>query len=250
MIKECKICGLKDDEKYFIKGRRRGVSCQSKYLKEWREKNGEYINDYNKENANKIKKLKKRHYDNNTRYYAQKNKCWYNANKEYKLKYNKEWKIKNPDKVKLHNINRKEYGKKYRKENAEKIKEYYHTIKEKRKLYRSSRYKTDAKYKISTLIRGSFKQAFDIYTKNGKIKTIKEYGIDIKAIIEKLGKPPQDGRQYHIDHIFPVSAFDLTNPEHIKLCWHPDNLRWLEASENMSKGNKYNEELFEEYISR
>ena len=117
-------------------------------------------------------------------------------------------------------------------------------------MYRSSRYKTDAKYKISTLIRGSFKQAFDIYTKNGKIKTIKEYGIDIKAIIEKLGKPPQDGRQYHIDHIFPVSAFDLTNPEHIKLCWHPDNLRWLEASENMSKGNKYNEELFEEYISR
>jgi hypothetical protein len=46
-----------------------------------------------------------------------------------------------------------------------------------------------------------------------------------------------------------VSAFDLENQEHIKLCWHPNNLQWLEASENMSKGDKYNEELFEEYVN-
>ena len=60
-------------------------------------------------------------------------------------------------------------------------------------------------------------------------------------------KPEGD---HHIDHILPVSAFDFTNEEHVKLCWLPENLQWLEKSENLSKGDKHNKKEFEEYVKK
>jgi len=88
------------------------------------------------------------------------------------------------------------------------------------------------------------------YSRTGKIWSIKKYPIDMKSIIEKLGIPPQDGKKYHIDHILPINAFDHNDLKMIKLCWHPDNLQWLEASENVKKFNKYDLKEFDKYILR
>jgi hypothetical protein len=46
------------------------------------------------------------------------------------------------------------------------------------------------------------------------------------------------GTYWHVDHIVPVSHFDLTNPEHVKLVHHYTNLRPMEAAANMMRGNK------------
>jgi hypothetical protein len=43
------------------------------------------------------------------------------------------------------------------------------------------------------------------------------------------------GSYWHVDHIIPRSVFDPTNDQHIKWCWSLENLRPLEAWENMSK---------------
>ena len=118
------------------------------------------------------------------------------------------------------------------------------------KQYVNNKYKFNDEFKITTIIRNSFRHYIKLYSKSGKIKSVFKYGIDIKAIVEKLGTPPNDGKVYHIDHIFPVSAFDLNNPEHIKLCWAPENLRWLEANENLSKSNKYDLNEFQEYVNQ
>lgn len=45
---------------------------------------------------------------------------------------------------------------------------------------------------------------------------------------------------WHIDHIRPVSSFDLTKKSHIAKCFHYTNLQPLWGTENMSKGAKYN----------
>ena len=46
------------------------------------------------------------------------------------------------------------------------------------------------------------------------------------------------GRAWHIDHIIPCSAFDLTRPEHVRQCFHFTNLRPLWARANLRKGSK------------
>ena len=46
------------------------------------------------------------------------------------------------------------------------------------------------------------------------------------------------GSHWHIDHIIPVTAFDLENPEHVSRCFHFSNLRPLPARENLRKGNR------------
>lgn len=49
------------------------------------------------------------------------------------------------------------------------------------------------------------------------------------------------GSHWHIDHIIPVSAFDLGNPEHVRRCFHFSNLRPLRARENLRKSCRITE---------
>lgn len=46
------------------------------------------------------------------------------------------------------------------------------------------------------------------------------------------------GSYWHIDHIIPCAAFDLSKPEQQRQCFHYLNLQPLEAKANMSKGAK------------
>jgi transposase len=41
-----------------------------------------------------------------------------------------------------------------------------------------------------------------------------------------------------IDHIVPVCAFDLTDPEHLVRCNHPSNIRLVSSQTNQRKGGK------------
>ena len=41
---------------------------------------------------------------------------------------------------------------------------------------------------------------------------------------------------WHIDHIRPVSSFDLSDPEQLRDCWSLPNLRPLWARDNVAKG--------------
>jgi hypothetical protein len=43
--------------------------------------------------------------------------------------------------------------------------------------------------------------------------------------------------EWHIDHIFPISAFNFTKPEdpEFRQCWALDNLRPLWATDNLRK---------------
>lgn len=83
-------------------------------------------------------------------------------------------------------------------------------------------------------------QALKSYSKKGKSFSSKKYGIDFDKIINHLKPFPLNLDGYHIDHIKPLSSFNLEDLEQIKEAFSPKNHQWLKSYENISKGNKLN----------
>lgn len=128
-----------------------------------------------------------------------------------------------------------------------KIGEYGHICKN---CYTKIRKERDDQFKIMILLRIRLKSAIDRYAKLGKIQSASKYGINYKNIIEYIGPKPDDDNEYHIDHIFPLSAFDLNNCNHIRAAFAPENHRWLLKKENLSKNTKYNKDEFQNYLNK
>lgn len=55
------------------------------------------------------------------------------------------------------------------------------------------------------------------------------------------------GTYWHIDHIMPCSSFNLTKNDMLHACYNWSNLRPVNALENLSKGDKVDNELLLEY---
>ncbi len=55
---------------------------------------------------------------------------------------------------------------------------------------------------------------------------------------------------WHIDHIIPCSTFDLNNKTDIEKCFHWSNMRPCWKDENLSKGNKIDIALINNYKNK
>lgn len=64
---------------------------------------------------------------------------------------------------------------------------------------------------------------------------------ELRAHLEALFKPGMTWQNYgewHIDHITPLSAFDLSAPSQVQQACHFSNLQPLWSAENISKGSR------------
>lgn len=137
------------------------------------------------------------------------------------------WEKAHPDKVKAN---------KKRRHKTEKFKAW-------RKQYKANRFATDINFKLLERYR---KRLWDAVKGNNKSdKTINLLGCDIeffKAYIESKfvdGMTWENyGIRWHIDHIKPCAAFNLSIDNEQKLCFHYTNLQPLFAEDNLSKGAK------------
>ena len=86
----------------------------------------------------------------------------------------------------------------------------------------------------------------------GKVKqgsAVKDLGCSVQRLIKHLESKFQSGmnwenyglRGWHIDHVKPLSKFNLQNPEELLKAVHYSNLQPLWAKDNLSKGDKYDE---------
>lgn len=101
--------------------------------------------------------------------------------------------------------------------------------------YESKMIEKNPLFKMKKLIRSNIRQAFLRYSKYGKANTCKEYGIDFADIYNHVG--PRPDSSYHLDHIIPISFFDLDISEHVRLAHIPQNLRWIPGKENLEKSD-------------
>ena len=151
-------------------------------------------------------------YSNNKQYEKLKMAEWYQNNKDIAYKNHKQW-----------TKNNKEYRREY-----------------KRKLSKKQ-YDTDILYKIKVNLRSRLQQALINNYKTGS--AVKDLGCSIeqfKKYIESKWQPgmtwdnhSRDG--WHIDHIIPLSQFNLSDPIEFKKACHYSNLQPLWAADNLKK---------------
>lgn len=100
-------------------------------------------------------------------------------------------------------------------------------------------------------VSASIRAAIAYHLKNASIKkdfkTFERLGYSKEDLINHLQSKFSKGMnfdnygEWHIDHIIPVSWFDLSDPYQFKQCWRLSNLQPKWAKDNMSKGNRFSE---------
>jgi hypothetical protein len=142
---------------------------------------------------------------------------------------NKHWYIKNRERV----IQR---CRAYELENSDKIRE-------RKRRYVKNRRDSDVNFRIAFNIRARVSRALSLNFK--KTSTIKSLGCSIEQLKKYLESQFQPGMswnnygKWHIDHIRPLSSFDLTCVKQFKQACHHANLQPLWARDNLCKGSKY-----------
>jgi len=91
----------------------------------------------------------------------------------------------------------------------------------------------EPKYAFTRRLRDRIRKSFRRLSVNGKVKSCKEYGIDFEEIYLHLGEKPSEN--FELDHIIPLSVFNLDIAEHVKLANSKYNLRWISCSDNRKK---------------
>lgn len=173
--------------------------------------------------------------------------------KEERKEYNKKYRLKNREKIKEYNSknreNFKRYQKKYRLKNRnlllQKQKEYYieniENQREYQKEYIKNRRKNDINFKLACNLRGRLNKAIKNNQKTGS--AINDLGCSIEQLKIYLQSKFQFGMtwanygEWQIDHIVPISSFDLTNREQLCKACHFTNLQPLWKKENLMKSN-------------
>lgn len=137
----------------------------------------------------------------------------------------------------------KNHAKAYRELNKEKRKqhhdEWYKDNKAHKAKYKQRRCKTDLNYRIACLLRT---RLYDAVRNDRSGSAVKDLGCsieDFKGYISNFfvgGMTWDNYGEWHLDHIKPLSKFDLTDRIQFKEACHYTNYQPLWAKDNLVKG--------------
>lgn len=187
--------------------------CKSKIDKEYRQQNVEKKRErdkkYRKHNAEKVKIRKKKYYQENKEAILTKCREYYVDNKEYI----------------------KERVGRYRVNNRDKINAYF-----------NKRMKEDLNFRLAKQLRIRLNGALKNKQKVGS--AIDNLGCSVDELIVHLENQFCEGmlwsnygvHGWHIDHIKPLSKFNLSDPRELRKACHYTNLQPLWAEDNIRKG--------------
>lgn len=151
-------------------------------------------------------------------------------------------------------------NKKYRDENRKKRnaqkREYYRENKKRLVQniveYRRKKLKKDPAYRMMHNLRRRLQLALKSQGVKKDINSKKLFGADQETIWKHLESKFKKGmtrknnnlKGWHVDHIKPMSSFDLSDPSQLRECNHYTNLQPLWWWENIKKGNKINKKQY------
>lgn len=86
------------------------------------------------------------------------------------------------------------------------------------------------------------------------VSAVRDLGMPIEQFRDYIASKFRDGMswanygQWHIDHIIPLAAFDLSDPEQVKAACHYTNLQPLWAQDNHAKAARRNLALYDSAV--
>ena len=242
-VKICTKCGIEKliNEFYLTKWEKRRVGsckvCSSISKKLWRKLNKRDTyktnKDWRERNREVLKKKRDNYRRKNKKMLAKQQKDLRERNKEMLAKQQKDWRKRNKEDIKRKN---KEW---YNKNGPAYYRGYYR----KRKGDINFKISGNLRSRIYSVIRGGFKPGSAVKDLGCTVEFLKQH------LEQKFYDDLGDGREmnwdnygrWHIDHIKPLSLFDLSDREQFLEACHYTNLQPLWAKDNLSKGAKYNE---------
>ena len=209
-MKHCTKCGVEKSLEEFSKqktgkdGRRASCkACYKAYYKANKEKINVKQKAWRDSNKGKIAERGKAWRDSNKGKIAERGKAYYEANKKKVLARQKE----------------------YQKANKERINEY-------QKAWSKKRYAEDIEFRTKCLLRAETSRLGDYK----KTSTIKLVGCSPIEFWKRNGSPSIEELEYlDIDHIVPLTWFDLSNPDHVRVACHWTNLQYLDCDLNRNE---------------
>ena len=171
----------------------------------------EYKKEYRTANKERLAAQKKAWRENNKERLSEYYKAYREANKYKEYVRKKAWREANPD-----------YHSEYKNENRERINEW-------NRAYEKKRYVEDVEYRTKCLLRRQTRRLGDYKNKS----MIELVGISPEEFHRRNGSPSvEELKDLDIDHIVPLSWFDLTNEEHVRVACNWTNLQYLNSNDN------------------
>jgi len=158
--------------------------------------------------------------------------------KECDTKYDKQFQSKNNTRAERDKTDKaKQYRKKYVAENLDWWRKY-------EREYRYNRRREDMFFKIKGNLSGRLSDL--INKRNLSINTLELIGCDRETFLSYIEKQFTEGmtwknyglKGWHVDHILPLSSFDLTMEDEVRKACHYTNLQPLWWQDILEKSNK------------
>lgn len=197
----------------------KGIAYRQRILKKRREQ----AKKYREKNKDKVKEIKRKYREKN----LEKNRA-----------YQREWARKNRHKYPVNKEKNRARQQRYRERNKEKIR--------KRSLaYNKKKIETDVQARLKWLFRGRITSGIRLNLGNQAYRTMELLGCTIEIAKKHLESQFKDdmswenhGKLWEIDHIIPISHFDLTDIEQAKRAFNYKNTQPLYWKENRAKGDR------------
>lgn len=108
--------------------------------------------------------------------------------------------------------------------------------------YVMSRYRTDSEYNLRVRLRSRAQKIKKALKGQGRVRqaTLEYLGCSISELhlwVQSNFMAWDNLKQWHIDHVVPVAAFDLTDEKQVRFCYHWTNLQPLWRRDNIQKSD-------------
>ena len=188
----------------------------------------QYKKQHRLENLERIREAERNNLKKHAVEHRARVKRYIKENPEWFREKNNRWKANNPEKV------RNERQRYYRNNVV--------LIKQKHNQYQNMMYKTSPMYRLRRNLRSRVGRAVEGGTKSAH--TLELLGCTVPELQGKIYLLFQPGMtwdnygQWHLDHIIPCAAFDLSNPVHQRACFNWQNLQPLWGKDNQRKNDR------------